>query len=142
MTMKKPYKILLSFIKDLSVETKDTETLLFVKDRISSYQLGIDINSKALKNKMVEVSTTLSFKDKNNNDKQSLFTLVYATIIKIDDDLKDKKILEKIILCDVQKEIYKNLERIFINLLHDSGFPNIKFEKKIDFEKLYNERLN
>ncbi len=142
MTMKKPYKILLNFIKDLSVETKDTETLLFVKDRISSYQLGIDINSKALKNKMVEVSTTLSFKDKNNNDKQSLFTLVYATIIKIDDDLKDKKILEKIILCDVQKEIYKNLERIFINLLHDSGFPNIKFEKKIDFEKLYNERLN
>lgn len=142
MTMKKPYKILLSFIKDLSVETKDTETLLFVKDRISSYQLGIDINSKALKNKMVEVSTTLSFKDKNNNDKQSLFTLVYATIIKIDDDLKDKKILEKIILCDVQKEIYKNLERIFINLLHDSGFPGIKFEKKIDFEKLYNERLN
>ena len=142
MTMKKPYKILLSFIKDLSVETKDTETLLFVKDRISSYQLGIDINSKALKNKMVEVSTTLSFKDKNNNDKQSLFTLVYATIIKIDDDLKDKKILEKIILCDVQKEIYKNLERIFINLLHDSGFPNIKFEKKIDFEKLYHERLN
>ena len=92
MTMKKPYKILLNFIKDLSVETKDTETLLFVKDRISSYQLGIDINSKALKNKMVEVSTTLSFKDKNNNDKQSLFTLVYATIIKIDDDLKDKKI--------------------------------------------------
>ena len=142
MTMEKPYKILLNFIKDLSVETKDTETLLFVKDRISSYQLGIDINSKALKNKMVEVSTTLSFKDKNNNDKQSLFTLVYATIIKIDDDLKDKKILEKIILCDVQKEIYKNLERIFINLLHDSGFPNIKFEKKIDFEKLYNERLN
>ena len=142
MTMKKPYKILLNFIKDLSVETKDTETLLFVKDRISSYQLGIDINSKALKNKMVEVSTTLSFKDKNNNDKQSLFTLVYATIIKIDDDLKDKKILEKIILCDVQKEIYKNLERIFVNLLHDSGFPNIKFEKKIDFEKLYNERLN
>ena len=140
--MEKQYKILLNFIKDLSIETKDTETLLFVKDRISSYQLGIDINSKALKNKMIEVSTSLSFKDKNNNDKQSLFTLVYATIIKINDDLKDKKVLEKIILCDVQKEIYKNLERIFINLLHDSGFPGIKFEKKIDFEKLYNERLN
>ena len=140
--MEKQYKILLNFIKDLSIETKDTETLLFVRDRISSYQLGIDINSKALKNKMIEVSTSLSFKDKNNNDKQSLFTLVYATIIKINDDLKDKKVLEKIILCDVQKEIYKNLERIFINLLHDSGFPGIKFEKKIDFEKLYNERLN
>ena len=140
--MEKQYKILLNFIKDLSIETKDTETLLFVRDRISSYQLGIDINSRALKNKMIEVSTSLSFKDKNNNDKQSLFTLVYATIIKINDDLKDKKVLEKIILCDVQKEIYKNLERIFINLLHDSGFPGIKFEKKIDFEKLYNERLN
>ena len=140
--MSKNYKILLNFIKDLSVETKDTQTLLFVKDQISSYQLRIEINSKALKNKMIEVSTRLSFKDKQNNEKQSVFELVYATVVKIEEEIKDKKILEKIVLCDVQKEIYPELERIFVKLLKDSGFPNIKFEKKVDFEKLYNERLN
>tara|TARA_B100000508_G_C11404974_1_gene250267 strand:- start:258 stop:680 length:423 start_codon:yes stop_codon:yes gene_type:complete len=140
--MSKNYKILLNFIKDLSVETKDTQTLLFVKDQISSYQLNIEINSKALKNKMIEVSTKLSFKDKQNSERQSVFELVYATVVKIEDEIKDKKILEKIILCDVQKEIYPKLEKIFVNLLNDSGFPNIKFEKKVDFEKLYSERLN
>jgi len=140
--MPKNYKILLNFIKDLSVETKDTQTLLFVKDQISSYQLNIEINSKALKNKMIEVSTKLSFKDKQNSERQSVFELVYATVVKIEDEIKDKKILEKIILCDVQKEIYPKLEKIFVNLLNDSGFPNIKFEKKVDFEKLYSERLN
>ena len=140
--MPKNYKILLNFIKDLSVETKDTQTLLFVKDQISSYQLNIEINSKALKNKMIEVSTKLSFKDKQNSERQSIFELVYATVVKIEEEIKDKKILEKIILCDVQKEIYPKLEKIFVNLLNDSGFPNIKFEKKVDFEKLYSERLN
>ena len=132
----------MNFIKDLSVETKDTQTLLFVKDQISSYQLNIEINSKALKNKMIEVSTKLSFKDKQNSERQSVFELVYATVVKIEEEIKDKKILEKIILCDVQKEIYPKLEKIFVNLLNDSGFPNIKFEKKVDFEKLYSERLN
>ena len=140
--MPKNYKILLNFIKDLSVETKDTQTLLFVKDQISSYQLNIEINSKTLKNKMIEVSTKLSFKDKQNSERQSVFELVYATVVKIEEEIKDKKILEKIILCDVQKEIYPKLEKIFVNLLNDSGFPNIKFEKKVDFEKLYSERLN
>ena len=140
--MPKNYKILLNFIKDLSVETKDTQTLLFVKDQISSYQLNIEINSKALKNKMIEVSTKLSFKDKQNSERQSVFELTYATVVKIEEEIKDKKILEKIILCDVQKEIYPKLEKIFVNLLNDSGFPNIKFEKKVDFEKLYSERLN
>ena len=106
--MPKNYKILLNFIKDLSVETKDTQTLLFVKDQISSYQLNIEINSKALKNKMIEVSTKLSFKDKQNSERQSVFELVYATVVKIEEEIKDKKILEKIILCDVQKEISRS----------------------------------
>ena len=140
--MENKYKILLNFIKDLSVETPNAETLLFVKDHISSYQLGIDINSKPLKNKMIEISTKLSFKDKNKNEKKSVFEIDYASVVKINEEIKDKKVLEKIILCDVQKEIYPGLERIFIQLLKDSGFPGLKFEKKIDFEKLYNERLN
>ena len=139
---KKNYKILGKFIKDMSSETTDVETYLFVKDYISKYQLNIDITSKALKNKLIEINTTLKFEDKEENIKKSYFEIVFATIIKVNEDVKEKKDLEKIILCDVQQEIYSNLEKSFLNLLHDSGYPGIKFEKKIDFEKLYKERFN
>ena len=138
----KNYKILGKFIKDMSSETTDVETYLFVKDYISKYQLNIDITSKALKNKLIEINTTLKFEDKEENIKKSYFEIVFATIIKVNEDVKEKKDLEKIILCDVQQEIYQNLEKSFLNLLHDSGYPGIKFEKKIDFEKLYKERFN
>ena len=140
--MKENYKILGKFIKDMSSETPDIETFLFVKDNISKYHLNIDISSKALKNKLVEVNTTLRFEDKSDNIKKSLFEIIFATIVKIGEEVKEKKDLQKILLCDVQKEIYPNLETSFINLLHDSGYPGIKFEKKIDFEKLYNEKFN
>ena len=126
----------------MSSETPDIETFLFVRDYISKYQLNIDITSKALKNKLVEINTTLKFEDKNQNIKKSYFEIIFATIIKVSEEIKEKKDLEKIILCDVQKEIYPNLETSFLNLLHDSGYPGIKFEKKIDFEKLYNQRFN
>jgi len=126
----------------MSSETTDVETYLFVKDYISKYQLNIDITSKALKNKLIEINTTLKFEDKEENIKKSYFEIVFATIIKVNEDVKEKKDLEKIILCDVQQEIYQNLEKSFLNLLHDSGYPDIKFEKKIDFEKLYKERFN
>ena len=139
---KENYKILGKYIKDMSSETPDIETFLFVRDCISRYQLNIDITSKALKNKLIEINTTLKFEDKEENQKKSYFEIVFATIIKVGDDIKEKKDLEKIILCDVQKEIYPNLETSFLNLLHNSGYPGIKFEKKIDFEKLYNQRFN
>ena len=140
--MSKNYKILGKYIKDMSSETPDIETYLFVKDHISKYQLNIDINSQALKNKLLEINTTLKFEDKDDNDKKSYFEMVFVTIIRINEEIKEKKDLEKIILCDVQKEIYPNLETSFLNLLHDSGYPGIKFEKKIDFEKLYKQREN
>lgn len=136
------FKILLNFIKDISVETPDAETLIFVRDNISKYVLNIDITSKPLKNKMIEINTKLKFGDKQNNDKQSVFEIIYASVVRIDESVKDKKVLEKIILCDVQKEIYPKLEEIFTKLINDAGFPGLKFEKKVDFEKLYNERLN
>ena len=142
MTMKENYKILGKFIKDMSSETPDIETFLFVKDNISKYHLNIDISSKALKDKLVEVNTTLRFEDKSDNEKKSLFEIIFATIVKIGEEIKEKKDLQKILLCDVQKEIYPNLETSFLNLLNDSGYPGIKFEKKIDFEKLYNEKFN
>jgi len=140
--MTEKYKILGKYIKDMSSETKDIETYIFVKDQISKYQLGIDINSKPLKNKMVEINTLLKFSDKEESKKKSFFEINFSTIIKINDEIKDKKDLEKIILCDVQTEIYPDLEKSLLNLLHNSGYPNIKFEKKIDFEKLYSQRLN
>ena len=140
--MTEKYKILGKYIKDISGETKDIETYLFVKDNISKYQLDIDITSKPLKNKMIEVNTKLKFEDKQENKKRAYFEIVFSTIVKIDDDVKEKKMLEKIILCDVQTEIYPDLEKSLLGLLHNSGYPDVKFEKKIDFEKLYNQRFN
>tara|TARA_B100001142_G_scaffold324545_1_gene376475 strand:+ start:32 stop:460 length:429 start_codon:yes stop_codon:yes gene_type:complete len=142
MTTIKKYKILEKYIKDMSSETLDIETYIFVKEYISKYQLNIDITSKALKNKLIEVSTTLKFEDKEKNSKKSYFEIVFATVLKINEEIKEKKDLEKIILCDVQNEIYPDLENSFTNLLHNSGYPGIKFEKKIDFEKLYNQKFN
>ena len=140
--MTKNYKILGKFIKDMSSETPDVETYIFVKDYISKYQLNIDINSKALKNKMVEINTIFKFEDKEKNKKKSYFEINFATIIKVDDEVKEKKELEKIILCDVQVEIYPDLEKSFLNLINNSGYPAIKFEKKINFEELYKQRFN
>ena len=140
--MTEKFKILAKYIKDVSSETADIETFLFVKENISKYQLNIDITSKALKNKLIEVNTTLKFEDKEPNEKKSYFEINYATIIKLNDEIKDKKILQKIILCDVQKNIYSDMEKALLDLLNMSGYPGIKFEKKIDFEELYNKKFN
>ena len=140
--MTENYKILSQYIKDMSSETPDVETYLFVKDNISKYNLNIDITSKPLKNKLVEINTTMKFEDKEQNEKKSYFEIVYATIISVGNEVKEKKELEKIILCDVQKKIYPELEKAFLNLVHNSGHPGIKLEKKIDFEQLYNSRFN
>ena len=142
MTMTEKYKILGKYIKDMSSETKDIETYIFVRDRIFKYQLAIDINSKPVKDKHIEVNTTLKYEDKDGSEKKSHFEIIFSTIIRINDNIKDKKELEKIILCDVQTEIYPDLEKSLLNLLHNSGYPEIKFEKKIDFEALYNQKLN
>ena len=140
--MTEKFKILAKYIKDMSSETPDIETFLFVKENISKYKLNIDITSRALKNKLIEVNTTLKFEDKEPNEKKSYYEIVYSVIIKIDDDVKDKKNLERIILCDVPTKIYPELENSFLSLIHTSGHPTIKLEKKIDFLKLYNDRFN
>ena len=140
--MNEKFKILTNFIKDMSSETPDVQSYLFVKENISKYNLNINITSKPLKNKMIEVSTILKFEDKNLNEKRSNFEIVYISIIKIDESVKDKKELEKIVICDLQNKIYPKIEKIFLNLLDISGFSGVKIEKKIDFNKLYNERIN
>ena len=142
MIMTEKFKILGKFIKDLSSETPDVETYLFVRDRIAKYQLGIDINSKPLKNKMIEINTSFKFEDKEQSKKKSHFEIIYSTLIKVNEEVKEKKELEKIILCDVQIKIYPALEKALLDLLHNSGYPGIKFEKKVDFEALYKQRFN
>ena len=141
MTMTENYKILEKYVKDLSSETPNLETYLFVKDQITRYQLHIDISTKPLKNNLIETNTIFKFEDKNKSKKKSYFEIIYATVIKINENIKNKEELEKIILCDVQQEIYPELEKTLLDLLHNSGYADVKFDKKVDFEKLYNDRI-
>jgi len=140
--MTEKFKILGQYIKDMSSETPDIETFLFVRERISKYQLDIDIKSNAIKNQMIEVNTSFKFIDKEESKKKSHFEIIFATIIKVNEDVKTKEELEKIILCDLQIKIYPALEKSLLSLLHNSGYPDIKFEKKVDFENLYKQRFN
>ena len=140
--MSEKFKIYSEFIKDLSSETKDLETYLYVKEYLKNYNLNIEISSKPLKNRFIEVNTKLTYLDNGESINKSFFEIIYATIVKINEEIKDRKIVEKIILCEVQNKIYNNLEKAFINLLRESGYPGVKIEKKIDFEKLYNQKLS
>ena len=140
--MTEKFKILGKYIKDMSSETKNTETYIFVKDNISRYQLDININSKAIKNKMIEIDTILKFEDKEEAKNKSFFELTFTTIVQISDEIEDKQEIEKIVLCDSQIQIYPDLEKSFLNLINNSGYPNVKFEKKVDFDDLYNQRFN
>ena len=142
MKMTEKYKILAKYIKDISSETPNIETYLFVKENISKYQLSIDINSKAIKDKHIEINTSLKYQDKKNNKKKAYFEIVFSTIIKVNEDIKETKQLQKIVLCDVQNEIYPDLEKSLISLLNISGYPGLKFEKKIDFENLYDQKFH
>ena len=140
--MTENFKILTEFVKDISSETPDVQTYIFVKDTISKYHLDINIASKPLKNKLIEVNTTLKFEDKELNQKKSHFEMTYASIVKIDEKVKNEKELKKILLCDVQNKISSNMQKIFLNMLHDSGYPEVKFDKKNDFNKLYEQGSN
>ena len=140
--MSEKYTILSGYVKDFSSETPNVESYLYTKDNISKYELDIDINSKPLKDKLIEVNTTLKFQDKSQVEKKSYFEVVYSSIVKIGEDIKEKKELQKIILCEVQNEIFPKLEKILINMITDSGYPGVKFDKKVDFAKLFNEKFN
>ena len=140
--MTENFKIISSFIKDMSSETPDAQTFIFVRDKISKYRLNIDINSKAVKDGIIEVNTIIKFSDQPEILKKAYFEITYTSIVKVDEKVSDKKEMEKIILCDVPNKIYPDLEKIFLNLLTDSGYPGIKFEKKVNFTELYKQRAN
>ena len=140
--MSENYKIISKFIKDISGETPNIETYLYVKDFISKYQLNIEINSKALKNQIIEVNTVLKFHDNSESKKKSHFEMTYTSVVKLSEEIKDKNVIQKIVLCDIQKEVYPEIEKALLNLLHTSGYSDVKFLKKVDFEELYKKNFN
>lgn len=141
MKMTEKYKILLKYIKDTSGEIPNLDTYLHVKEKITKYKLKVNISSKPLKNQLVEIDTSLKFEDKDKDKKRAYFEILFSSVIKINPEIQDKKELKKIILCDVQIDIYPDLEKSFLSLLHNSGYPGFKFEK-IDFVDLYNKNFN
>ncbi len=140
--MEKKYTLLAQFIKDMSVETKDAQTYLFVKENIKNYHLKISINSKPIKNKMIEIDTNLIFEDKKGNELRTNFEMTYTSIVKLNEINLDKEQLEKIILIEIQNEIYPDLEKSFLNMVHNAGYDNFTIDKKINFETLYENRTN
>ena len=140
--MNDKYKIIAKYIKDMSSETPDIDTYLFVKDNLANYSLNINIKSKALKEKIIQVETTLNYSDKNESSKKSFFEMVYATVIRLNEETKNKEDLAKIVLVDVQNEIYPELEKAFLNIMHGSGYEDLKFTKKINFDELYENNKN
>ncbi len=139
MTVK--HKILLNYIKDLSVETPDAESVISARENISKYSLKLDLTTKPLKNKMIEVNTKLTYQDKINK-KKTYFEMIYATIVRIEEDKPNPEEIKKFILCDLQIQIYPQIEKTFVEILKLSGFPDIKLKSKIDFNKLYQQTKN
>ena len=137
--MNNKYKILAEFIKDASSETANIETYLFVKKNISNYKLNVDIYSKPLKNKIIEINIILRFEDKNLENKRSHFEINYVVVIKLIDNFDNKKELKKILLSEIPNKVCPNLVYAFTSLMRSSGFPEIKLSKNIDFEKFYND---
>ena len=139
--MKIKHEILLKYIKDLSVETPDAESLIAARDNISKYSLRLDLSSKILKNNMIEIDTKLTYEDKKNK-KKTYFEMIYSTVVKIKEEKPNPEDIKKFILCDLQIQIYPQIEKSFLEILKLSGFPHLKLNSKIDFNKLYNDRKN
>ena len=136
------FKIVAQFVKDISSETPNIETYFYVREFLKNYSLNINITSAPLKNRMIEINTQLTYLDKGSAKNKSHFEITYTSVVQIAESIKEKKVIEKIVLCDVQKEIFPEIEKALLNLLHISGYPGVKFLKKVDFEELYNKKFN
>jgi preprotein translocase subunit SecB len=135
------YKIILNYIKDISLEVPDADTLIVSRENISKYLTDIQISSKVMKNNTMEIDTKMIYYDKTKNKKKSRFEITYSTIIKLEDNKPPEKDLEKLILSDLQIEIYPQIKKISENILKMSGFPKVEL-KNIDFNKLYIQKLS
>ena len=135
--MTKNYKILTSYIKDISSQISGTENFIYLKDNIPKYSLGIDINSLPLKNNMAEVNVRLTFDNKTEKDKKAYFEMTHTTVVRVEETAVNKNELKKIFLSDVPTEIYPEIEKKFFEIVKSNGYPEIKLEKKINFQELF-----
>jgi len=135
--MTKNYKILTSYVKDISSKINDTESYIYLKDNIPKYSLGIDINSIPLKNNMAEVNIKLNFGNKSEKDQKAYFEMTHSTVIRVDNSAVNKKDLKKIFLSEVPTEMYPEIEKKFFEIVKSIGYPNIKLEKRINFKEMY-----
>ena len=135
--MTKNYKILTSYVKDISSKISGTENYIYLKDNIPKYSLGIDINSLPLKNNMAEVNIRLTFDNKNEKDKKAYFEMTHTTVVRVEESAVNKNELKKIFLSDVPTEVYPEIEKKFFEIVKSIGYPEIKLEKKINFQELF-----
>ena len=134
------YKIIGKYIKDLNFNIPSPKTFFLLSKDIENYKINIDIKSIQVKEKIIEVQTTLSLSTKKDDLEKINTKIIYATIIEIKEGITDKKEIEKIILINVPTKIYPELRKIFVFIFENSGFKEIKINKTIDFEKLHNLR--
>ena len=135
--MTKNYKILTSYVKDISSKINDTESFIYLKDNIPKYSLGIDINSIPLKNNMAEVNIKLNFSDKSEKDKKAYFEMTHSTVVRVDESAVNKDDLKKIFLSEVPTEMYPVIEKKFFEIVKSIGYPDIQLEKRINFKDLF-----
>ena len=135
--MTKNYKILTSYVKDISSKISGTENFIYLKDNIPKYSLGIDINSLPLKNNMAEVNIRLTFDNKTEKDKKAYFEMTHTTVVRVEESAVNKDKLKKIFLSDVPTEMYPEIEKKFFEIVKSIGYPEIKLEKKINFQELF-----
>ncbi len=135
--MTKNYKILTSYVKDISSKINNTESYIYLKDNIPKYSLGIDINSIPLKNNMAEVNIKLNFSNKNEKDQKAYFEMIHSTVVRVDESAVNKDDLKKIFLSEVPTEVYPEIEKKFFEIVKSIGYPEIKLGERINFKDLF-----
>ncbi len=135
--MTKNYKILTSYIQNVSSSIKGTEDFIYLKDNIPKFSLGIDINTFPLKNNMAEVHMKLTFDDKNTKDKKAFFEMTHATVIRVEESAVNKDELKKIFLSQVPTDMYPEVEKKFFEIVKLIGYPEIKLGERINFQEQF-----
>ena len=134
------YKIISKFVKDISFEIPNIQAFVMLEKEIKNYSLNFDIKAKPYKDKIVEINTTLKISPKENIKDKILAEITYTALVTIDEGIKDKKELEKIILINVPTDVYPALYETFVYLFKQAGIKNIEITKTVDFEKMYKEK--
>ena len=136
------YKIVAKYIKRINFVIPNPKTFFLLSENISNYKINIEIKSNQIKEKIIEVETSLNLNPTKDDIEKINTNIIFSTIIELDEKISNKVELEKIILIKVPSEIYSEIRQSFIFLFEKSGFKDVKIDKIVNFEKLYLERKN